>query len=268
MSWDVDPKAAKRLNDIADAMKGADRLILATDPDREGEAISWHVLEVLQKKRAVKGAEVQRVVFNAITKSAVTEAMRNPRQIDMELVDAYLARRALDYWWASPCRRCCGASCRARGRPGRCNRWRCGSWSTARWEIEAFKTQEYWSVEADVSAGADPFLARLVKLDRRMLKKVRPGRCGHHQCGAQLVAEGSFTVTSVEKKPARRSPAPPFTTSTLQQEAARKLGFSAQRTMQAAQKLYEGVDEAGGLITYMRTDGVQSSQKRSPRPAR
>ena len=259
MSWDVDPKAAKRLNDIADAMKGADRLILATDPDREGEAISWHVLEVLQKKRAVKGAEVQRVVFNAITKSAVTEAMRNPRQIDMELVDAYLARRALDYlvgFTLSPVlwRKLPGARS-----AGRVQSVALRLVVDREMEIEAFKTQEYWSVEVDVSAGFDPFLARLVKLDRRMLKKFDLADADTATAARRLVAEGNFTVTSVEKKPARRSPAPPFTTSTLQQEAARKLGFSAQRTMQAAQKLYEGVDEAGGLITYMRTDGVQSS---------
>ncbi len=259
MSWDVDPKAAKRLNDIAEAMKGADRLILATDPDREGEAISWHVLEVLQKKKAVKGAEVQRVVFNAITKSAVTEAMRNPRQIDMELVDAYLARRALDYlvgFTLSPVlwRKLPGARS-----AGRVQSVALRLVVDREMEIEAFKTQEYWSVEADVSAGSDPFLARLVKLDRRMLKKFDLADADTADAARKLVAAGAFTVTSVEKKPARRSPAPPFTTSTLQQEAARKLGFAAQRTMQAAQKLYEGVDEAGGLITYMRTDGVQSS---------
>ena len=259
MSWDVDPKAAKRLSDIADAMKGATRLILATDPDREGEAISWHVLEVLQKKRAVKGAEVQRVVFNAITKSAVTEAMRNPRQIDMELVDAYLARRALDYlvgFTLSPVlwRKLPGARS-----AGRVQSVALRLVVDREMEIEAFKTQEYWTVEADVTAGSDPFLARLVKLDGRQLKKFDLADQASADAARKAVAMADFTVTAVEKKPARRSPAPPFTTSTLQQEAARKLGFSAQRTMQAAQKLYEGVDEQGGLITYMRTDGVQSS---------
>ena len=259
MSWDVDPKAAKRLSDIAEAMKGADRLILATDPDREGEAISWHVLEVLQKKRAVKGMEVQRVVFNAITKSAVTEAMRNPRQIDMELVDAYLARRALDYlvgFTLSPVlwRKLPGARS-----AGRVQSVALRLVVDREMEIEAFKTQEYWTVEADVTAGSDPFLARLVKLDGRQLKKFDLPNADVANAARKAVAAASFTVTAVEKKPARRSPAPPFTTSTLQQEAARKLGFSAQRTMQAAQKLYEGVDEQGGLITYMRTDGVQSS---------
>jgi len=259
MSWDVDPKAAKRLNDIADAMKGADRLILATDPDREGEAISWHVLEVLQKKKAIKTAEVQRVVFNAITKSAVTEAMKNPRQIDMELVNAYLGRRALDYlvgFTLSPVlwRKLPGARS-----AGRVQSVALRLVVDREQEIEAFKTQEYWSVEADVSAGSDPFLARLVKLDGKSLKKFDLPNTDVANAARAAVAAGAFTVTAVEKKPARRSPAPPFTTSTLQQEAARKLGFSAQRTMQTAQKLYEGVDENGGLITYMRTDGVQAA---------
>ena len=259
MSWDVDPKAAKRLADIAEAMKGADRLILATDPDREGEAISWHVLEVLQKKKAVRSAEVQRVVFNAITKSAVTEAMRHPRQIDMELVDAYLARRALDYlvgFTLSPVlwRKLPGARS-----AGRVQSVALRLIVDREQEIEAFRTQEYWSVEADVAAGSDPFLARLVKLDGKALKKFDLATAETASAARGAVAAAAFTVTAVEKKPARRSPPPPFTTSTLQQEAARKLGFSAQRTMQAAQKLYEGVDEAGGLITYMRTDGVQSA---------
>ncbi len=259
MSWDVDPKASKRLSDIADAMKGADRLILATDPDREGEAISWHVLEVLQMKKAVKGATVQRVVFNAITKSAVTEAMKHPRDIDMELVDAYLARRALDYlvgFTLSPVlwRKLPGARS-----AGRVQSVALRLVVDREQEIEAFKTQEYWTVEADVAAGADPFLARLVKYDGRALKKFDLGDADAAQTARAAVAAAAFTVGAVEKKPGRRFPQPPFTTSTLQQEAARKLGFSAQRTMQAAQKLYEGVDENGGLITYMRTDGVQAA---------
>jgi DNA topoisomerase-1 len=259
MIWDVDPKAAKRLNDIADAMKGADRLILATDPDREGEAISWHVLEVLQKKKVLKGAEVERVVFNAITKSAVTEAMKNPRAIDMELVDAYLARRALDYlvgFTLSPVL--------WRKLPGSRSAGRVQSVALRlvvdrEIEIEAFKAQEYWTVEADVTAGSDPFLARLNKLDGKRLEKFSLSHADEAADAKRAVETGQFTVKSVEKKPARRNPPPPFTTSTLQQEASRKLGFNAQRTMQAAQKLYEGVDENGGLITYMRTDGVQSA---------
>ena len=259
MSWDVEPKAAKRLADIAEAMKGADRLILATDPDREGEAISWHVLEVLNRKKAIKGAHVERVVFNAITKTAVTEAMKKPRQIDMELVDAYLARRALDYlvgFTLSPVlwRKLPGARS-----AGRVQSVALRLVVDREVEIERFKTEEYWTVEADVSAGSDPFLARLAKHEGKKLTKFDlPNEAAAFAARAAVEA-GQFKVAAVEKKPARRSPPPPFTTSTLQQEASRKLGFSAQRTMQAAQKLYEGVDENGGLITYMRTDGVQAA---------
>ena len=262
MSWDVDPKAAKRLNDIADAMKGADRLILATDPDREGEAISWHVLEVLTKKKVMKDKAVERVVFNAITKSAVTEAMKVPRQIDMELVEAYLARRALDYlvgFTLSPVlwRKLPGARS-----AGRVQSVALRLVVEREMEIEKFQAREYWSVEADVSAGAEPFVARLARHEGRKLDKFTLNNEGSALAAKAAVEAAAFTVTAVEKKPARRSPAPPFTTSTLQQEASRKLGFSAQRTMQAAQKLYEGINIGGetvGLITYMRTDGVQSS---------
>jgi DNA topoisomerase-1 len=262
MSWEVDARASKRLADIADAMKGADTLILATDPDREGEAISWHVLEVLKKKKVLKDATIQRVVFNAITKSAVTEAMKNPRDIDMELVDAYLARRALDYlvgFTLSPVL--------WRKLPGSRSAGRVQSVALRlvvdrEIEIEAFRTQEYWTVEATVNAGSDPFTARLVKHDSKRLTKFDLGDEAKAQAARQAVQASQFTITAVEKKPGKRSPPPPFTTSTLQQEASRKLGFSAQRTMQAAQKLYEGIDIGGetvGLITYMRTDGIQSA---------
>jgi len=264
MTWEVDAKAQKRLNDIAEAAKGADRIILATDPDREGEAISWHVLEVLNRKKAVKGAEVQRVVFNAITKSAVTEAMKHPRAIDMELVDAYLARRALDYlvgFTLSPVlwRKLPGARS-----AGRVQSVALRLVVDREVEIEAFKTQEYWTVDADVSAGAEPFLARLVKHEGKKLQKFDLGNEASALAARAAVEAGQFNVSAVETKPGRRTPAPPFTTSTLQQEAARKLGFSAQRTMQVAQRLYEGVDVGGetvGLITYMRTDGVQVAEE-------
>jgi DNA topoisomerase-1 len=262
MSWEVDGKAAKRLADIADAAKKADRIILATDPDREGEAISWHVLEVLRQKKALRDLPVERVVFNAITRTAVTEAMKNPRQIDMELVDAYLARRALDYlvgFTLSPVL--------WRKLPGSRSAGRVQSVALRlvvdrELEIEAFRTQEYWTVEADVSSGADPFVARLAKHEGKRLSKFDLGNEAAAFAARDAVKAASFKVTAVEKKPAKRSPPPPFTTSTLQQEASRKLGFSAQRTMQAAQKLYEGVDIGGetvGLITYMRTDGVQTA---------
>ncbi|NBU27159.1 MAG: type I DNA topoisomerase [Caulobacteraceae bacterium] len=262
MTWEIDAKASKRISDIAEALKGSDRLILATDPDREGEAISWHVLEILQKKRALKDKAVERVTFNAITKSAVLEAMANPRQLDMELIDAYLARRALDYlvgFTLSPVL--------WRKLPGSRSAGRVQSVALRlvvdrELEIERFRTQEYWSVEANVSAGADPFLARLVKHAGKRLTKFDLANETDAAAARSTVQATTFTVTSVEKKPARRTPPPPFTTSTLQQEASRKLGFNAQRTMQAAQKLYEGIDIGGetvGLITYMRTDGVQAA---------
>jgi DNA topoisomerase I len=262
MIWDVDPRAAKRISEIAEAAKGADRLILATDPDREGEAISWHLLEVLNKRRALKDAKVERVVFNAITRSAVTEAMKNPRQIDMELVDAYLARRALDYlvgFTLSPVlwRKLPGARS-----AGRVQSVALRLVVDREIEIEAFRTQEYWSVEADVSAGGDPFLARLVKHLGKRVTRLDIGSEADATAAKAAVETGRFKVRSVEKRPGRRTPPPPFTTSTLQQEASRKLGFSADRTMRAAQRLYEGVDVGGetqGLITYMRTDGVASA---------
>jgi DNA topoisomerase-1 len=262
MLWEVDAKASKRLSEIAEALKGADRLILATDPDREGEAISWHVLEVLQKKRVIKDKPVERVTFNAITKSAVLDAMAHPRQIDMELVEAYLARRALDYlvgFNLSPVlwRKLPGARS-----AGRVQSVALRLVVDREIEIEKFKTQEFWTVEADVSAGTPPFLARLVKHAGKKLAKFDLANEADAQAARAAVEAGVFTIASVEKKPARRFPAPPFTTSTLQQEASRKLGFSATRTMQTAQRLYEGVDIGGetvGLITYMRTDGVQST---------
>nr|WP_313632604.1 type I DNA topoisomerase [Brevundimonas naejangsanensis] len=256
MHWEVDAKASKRLSEIAEAAKAADRVILATDPDREGEAISWHVLEILNKKKALKDKDVQRVTFNAITKSAVLEAMANPRQLDMELVDAYLARRALDYlvgFNLSPVlwRKLPGARS-----AGRVQSVALRIVVDREMEIERFKAQEYWSVEADLIADSPPFTARLVKHEGKRVQRLDIVSEAMAMAAREAVHSGDFTIKSVEKKPAKRSPAPPFTTSTLQQEAARKLGFTAQRTMQAAQKLYEGVDDTGGLITYMRTDGV------------
>lgn len=256
MHWEVDAKASKRLSEIAEAAKAADRVILATDPDREGEAISWHVLEILNKKKALKDTDVQRVTFNAITRSAVLEAMANPRQLDMELVDAYLARRALDYlvgFNLSPVlwRKLPGARS-----AGRVQSVALRIVVDREMEIEKFKAQEYWSVEADLIADSPPFTARLVKHDGKRVQRLDIVSEAMALAAREAVHSGDFTIKSVEKKPAKRSPAPPFTTSTLQQEAARKLGFTAQRTMQAAQKLYEGVDDTGGLITYMRTDGV------------
>lgn len=262
MSWAVDGKAEKRLADIAKALKaGATRLILATDPDREGEAISWHVLEFLRGKNALNGVSVQRVAFNAVTKAAVLEAMSQPREIDAALVDAYLARRALDYlvgFTLSPVlwRKLPGA--RSAGRvQSVALRLVCDREA----EIERFVPQEYWDVTADLATPrGDGFTARLVAADAKKLQRLDIGNGEQASSLKALLEQARYTIASVEAKPVKRHPAPPFTTSTLQQEASRKLGLSPQRTMQIAQRLYEGVDIGGetvGLITYMRTDGVQ-----------
>src|SRR5438067_2515194 len=261
MSWEVDGKSEKHLKTILEAVRGADRLFLATDPDREGEAISWHVSEVLNSRRGLKHLDIKRVVFNEVTKNAVLDAFTRPRQLDMELVEAYLARRALDYlvgFTLSPVlwRKLPGARS-----AGRVQSVALRLVVDREVEIEAFRTQEYWTVEASVSAGSDPFKARLVKLDRQRLGKFDLPDEATAKAARKAVEAASLRVAAVEKKPGRRSPPPPFTTSTLQQEASRKLGFSAQRTMEAAQKPYEGVDIGGetvDLIPHMRSDGVQS----------
>ena len=253
MDWEV--YAEKRNRDqvkaIADAAKKSDRLILATDPDREGEAISWHVLELLKNRKAVP-QEVERVTFNAITKQAVTEAMAKPRQLDTDLIDAYLARRALDYLFGftlSPVlwRKLPGAKS-----AGRVQSVALRLIVERDREIEAFKAQEYWSVTAKMEQDGTGFDARLVKFDGQKLERLTISDKGTADRAKAAVEAGRFTVEDVETKPLKRNPAPPFTTSTLQQEAARKLGYSASHTMRLAQTLYEA-----GAITYMRTDGVQ-----------
>src|ERR1700691_4834437 len=261
MLWEVDPKAQKRLNDIARAVKDADKLILATDPDREGEAISWHVLQVLREKKALKGQTVERVVFNAITKQSVTEAMAHPRAIDQALVDAYLARRALDYlvgFTLSPVlwRKLPGA--RSAGRVQSvalrlvCDR---------ELEIEKFIAREYWSLVATLTTPrGEAFEARLVGADGKKIQRLDIGTGAEAEDFKKAIEAANFTGSTVEAKPARRNPQAPFTTSTLQQEASRKLRFAPAHTMRIAQRLYEGIDIGGettGLITYMRTDGVQ-----------
>jgi len=251
MEWDTYPDKAKQLKAITDAAKQADALILATDPDREGEAISWHVQEVLKKRKALP-AKVDRVTFNAITKSAVTEAMAHPRGLDEDLIDAYRARRALDYlvgFTLSPIlwRKLPGAKS-----AGRVQSVALRLIVDREREIELFRAQEYWQVSASFESDDTPFTARLVALDGKKIDRLSIGDKGSADAAKKVVEDGRFTVASVETKPLSRNPPPPFTTSTLQQEAARKLGFAASHTMRLAQSLYED-----GLITYMRTDGVQ-----------
>jgi DNA topoisomerase I len=251
MLWDNYPDKAKQLKAISDEAKKADKLILATDPDREGEAISWHVQEVLANKKVLPKL-VERVTFNAITKAAVTEAMAKPRELDTDLIDAYRARRALDYlvgFTLSPVlwRKLPGAKS-----AGRVQSVALRLIVEREREIEAFRAQEYWSVTAKMEHKGQGFDARLIRFAGEKLDKLSLGKEGSAEAARAAVEAGHFTVDSVETKPMTRNPQPPFTTSTLQQEAARKLGFAASHTMRIAQNLYED-----GAITYMRTDGVQ-----------
>ncbi len=265
MSWEADERGAKHMADIARALKGAKTLYLATDPDREGEAISWHVRAMLDDKHALKGITVRRVTFNEITKTAVKAAMAAPRELDQPLIEAYLARRALDYlvgftlspvlWRKLPGSRSAG---RVQSVALRliCEREA---------EIEVFKPREYWSIEAHLltPTGA-PFIGRLTHYKNKRLDQFDLNDAAKAAAAREAVQAGAFTVANVEKKRTRRNPPPPFITSTLQQEASRKLGFSSQQTMRTAQQLYEGVEIGGetvGLITYMRTDGVQLARE-------
>jgi DNA topoisomerase-1 len=251
MEWELYRDKQSRFKEIADAAKGASRLVLATDPDREGEAISWHVQELLARRKALP-KEVARVTFNAITKQAVTEAMAHPRELDQPLIDAYLARRALDYLFGftlSPVlwRKLPGAKS-----AGRVQSVALRLIVEREREIEAFRPEEYWTVVAHMQHDGTAFDARLVKFKGVKLERLSLGHSGIALEAKAAVEAGRFTVEAVETMPLKRNPAPPFTTSTLQQEAARKLGYSAQHTMRLAQSLYEA-----GAITYMRTDGVQ-----------
>jgi len=261
MSWEVDGKSEKHIKTILEAARGADRLFLATDPDREGEAISWHVREVLNSRRGLKDLDVKRVVFNEVTKNAVLEAFARPREIDRELVEAYLARRALDYlvgftlspvlWRKLPGSRSAG---RVQSVALRliCEREA---------EIEAFKSREYWTIEVEFKTESGQiFTARLTHLDGKRLERFDLDTEAKARAAADMILRASgFAVAEIDSRQVRRNPFPPFTTSTLQQEASRKLGLGTTRTMQIAQRLYEGIDLGGevvGLITYMRTDGV------------
>ena len=261
MHWDQDSKSNKIIREIASAVKGADKLILATDPDREGEAISWHILEILSKKKALKkSTAIERVAFNAVTKQSVLKALEHPRKIDRPLVEAYLARRALDYlvgftlspvlWRKLPGSRSAG---RVQSVALRliCDREA---------EIERFKSEEYWSIEALLKTPkGDEITAKLAMIDGRKLDRLDIKDDASAAAIKAAIEGQAYQVTAVQKKSSKRNPYAPFTTSTLQQEASRKLGFAARQTMNTAQRLYEGLDIGGemvGLITYMRTDGV------------
>jgi DNA topoisomerase-1 len=265
MDWESDARGDKQVGAIAKALKGAKTLYLATDPDREGEAISWHVRAMLEDKKALKGVDVHRISFNEITRNAVRYAIAHPRELDQPLIEAYMARRALDYlvgftlspvlWRKLPGSRSAG---RVQSVALRliCDREA---------EIEVFRAREYWTIEAlFLTPGGAPFTARLTHLNGKRLDQFDLNNESLALAAKAAVEAGTFTVASVERKRVKRNPPPPFTTSTLQQEASRKLGFGAQQTMRLAQGLYEGIDIGGettGLITYMRTDGVQMAQE-------
>lgn len=260
MHFEADGRGKERIKAITDLVKKSEGVILATDPDREGEAISWHIAEILKDKKIAGKIPVRRVTFNAITKSAILEAMANPREINQELVDAYLARRAIDYlvgFELSPVlwRKLPGARS-----AGRVQSVTLRLVVEREQEIEAFVPVEYWSVSGvGKSETSAPFDVRLVTLDGKKLGKHDIKTGAQAKAAVAALNSAHFAVSNLEQKPQKRNPYAPFTTSTLQQEAARKLGFSTKRTMDIAQKLYEGVDIGGetvGLITYMRTDGV------------
>lgn len=265
MSWQTDDRGSKQIAAIAKALKGAKNLYLATDPDREGEAISWHVRSVLEEKKLLKGIDVHRVTFNEITKAAVTAAMAGPRELDQPLIDAYLARRALDYlvgFTLSPVlwRKLPGSKS-----AGRVQSVALRLICEREAEIEVFRPKEYWTVTGGFNTPAKAaFQARLTHLKGNKLDQFDLNNEALAFEARDIVQAGQFTVRSVERKRTKRNPPPPFTTSTLQQEASRKLGMSAQTTMRTAQQLYEGVDLGGetiGLITYMRTDGVTMAKE-------
>ncbi len=265
MTYITDDKSAKHVKAIADAMRGGDKLFLATDPDREGEAISWHVMKALADDYGMKDITAKRVVFNEITKGAVIDGINNPRDLDMDLINAQQARRALDYlvgFTLSPVlwRKLPGAKS-----AGRVQSVALRLICEREIEIEAFRPREYWSVEVDFKTAANALLVgRLTHLNGVKLDRFSIADADAAEAAKRTLEAGEFSISKVETKPTRRNPAPPFTTSTLQQEASRKLGFGAKRTMQIAQRLYEGFDIGGetvGLITYMRTDGVQMANE-------
>ncbi len=264
MVWEVLPAKRKNVDEIVRAVKKARRLFLATDPDREGEAISWHLLEVLKERKALKDIEVKRVVFHEITRRAVTEAMAHPRDLDQSLIDAYLARRALDYLVGFTLSPVLWRKLRGSRSAGRVQSVALRLICEREAEIEAFVPREYWTIEALLETpDRSRFKARLTHLDGKKLDKFGLPDAAAAEAALGRVKEAALAIGPVEKKQVSRNPAPPFSTSTLQQEAARKLGFSADRTMKTAQRLFEGAEidgETVGLITYMRTDSVQLSQ--------
>ena len=253
----------KRLDDIGKALKRADTLILASDLDREGEAIAWHVAEVMRDRGLLKDKAVQRITFNEITKKAITEAVENPSEVDMKMVDAQQARSALDYLVGFTLSPLLWRKIRSGLSAGRVQSVALRLICEREQLIRDFKPKEFWTIDNECSIGSDPFQAQLHAVDGKTLSKFAITDGVNAKVMARRVAKASFKVSDVQKKQARQQPSPPFITTTLQMDASRKLGFTARKTMQVAQKLYEGIEVDGepvGLITYMRTDSVTLSE--------
>lgn len=267
MKYQLIDKNEKHVEAIAKALAKADRLLLATDPDREGEAISWHLREILHERGLLKDKQVARVVFHEITKKAIQEAVDNPRDLAMDLVNAQQARRALDYLVGFNLSPLLWKKIRRGLSAGRVQSPALRLIVERELEIEAFQTREYWTIEADALAAKQAFVARLIQLDGEKISQFSITTDKQAKAAEKNLikaASGELVVSKVEKKQRKRNPAAPFTTSTLQQEASRKLGFTAQRTMRTAQQLYEGIDIGGetvGLISYMRTDSVNLAEE-------
>ena len=266
MKYQLIERNSKHVDDIVKAMKKSDALYLATDPDREGEAISWHLCELLKQRKALDGKAVHRVVFNEITKRAVNEALEHARELSTELINAQQARRALDYLVGFNLSPLLWKKVRRGLSAGRVQSPALRMIVEREIEIENFKAREYWTLESQLDRNDQEFTARLTHLHGEKLKQfsiVNDSSANDARAALLKAAGGKLVVDTVEKKKRKRNPAAPFTTSTLQQEASRKLGFTASRTMRVAQQLYEGIDIGGdtvGLITYMRTDSVNLAQ--------
>jgi len=265
MTWEIDPGSKKPLKEIYDAAKDAQKIILATDPDREGEAIAWHVRNILNDKKLLKDKKVERVVFNEITKKAVQNGIDNPREINTELVDAYMARRALDYLVGFNISPILWTKLPGSKSAGRVQSVALKLIVERENEIELFKPEEYWSIQSFFKNKENKDLKTKITLFKsEKVNKFFFKNENQTKDAVQEIKKYNYKITQIEKKPYKRNPYAPFTTSTMQQEASKKLGFSASRTMQVAQRLYQGFDINGetiGLITYMRTDGTQISNE-------
>ena len=265
MIWEIDSFSKKYLKEITDAAKDSEKIILATDPDREGEAIAWHVKEFLNEKKLLKDKKIERVVFNEITKKAVTNGIENPRQIETQLVDAYMARRALDYLVGFNISPILWTKLPGSKSAGRVQSVALKLLTEREHEIEVFKPIEFWTLSLNIKTNTGTqFVANLFQMDGNKIEKFSFKNKEDINLAIDKIKEKKYNITDLTSKIYSRNPSGPFTTSTLQQSASSKLGFGASRTMQIAQRLYQGIDIEGetiGLITYMRTDGTNISKE-------